>query len=356
MIPEGLPGLIKSKEWHARRRKCIGSSDWAHILSPHNPGEYKWWCLRQLYYEKNAVPHDFPESVSAAAARGIFLEDKVLEMFKIDTGCRWATGKAKRAKYVAPGVLRPEFWVGQPDQRAIFPDESGVFPVEAKTMGIGPFLIYMDNGLSVGHQIQCQHHVGMQGSDMCWLVVGYFGDYLDYQPEPIVRDNEMIDLMVTVGTHFWDDIRTSSTPPDKLPLTKERCGDCPFRRTCLGIGYYEKHVCPIINVSDDADIYKLLLERVKIDEKVKGMKGEKDDINDRIKSLLETKHKDPEEAFCREFKISHKKTLKRNFNKNGLMADEPEIYRKYLDLTPSRTFAPKVTKKSQENWEAKNAE
>ena len=85
MIPEGLPGLIKSGEWHARRRKYIGSSDWSHILAPHNPDEYKWWCIRQLYYEKNAVPHDFPERISAAAARGIFLEDKVLEMFKIDT-------------------------------------------------------------------------------------------------------------------------------------------------------------------------------------------------------------------------------------------------------------------------------
>ena len=195
MIPEGLPGLIKSGEWHARRRKYIGSSDWSHILSPHNPDEYKWWCIRQLYYEKNAVPHDFPESVSAAAARGIFLEDKVLEMFQIDTKCRWAGGKAKKSKHVAPGLLRPEFWVGQPDQRAIFPDETGIFPVEAKTMGIGPLLIYMDNGLSIGHQIQCQHHIGMQGSDICWLAVGYFGDYLDYQPEPIVRDNEMIDLI-----------------------------------------------------------------------------------------------------------------------------------------------------------------
>lgn len=355
MIPDNLPGLHKSEEWHARRRLGIGSSDWSHVLSPADPMEYKYYCQRRLWYEKNGFPHDFPEKLSRAAARGIFLEDKVIELFVLNTGFRRVGGVFKTAKYAAPGILLPEFmYHGQPDLKGKMPETPDrIDPGEVKCMGDNALQYYLDNGLTIGYGVQCQNHVAKTGADLCWFVVGSFGNKLDHQVTSVVRDNDMIAAMVKAGRVFWEEIRTSSTPPDRLELTPERCGGCPFRRRCLGAGYYEKHVYQIQNVSDDKDIYRLLLERDKIIGDINDLEKEKNTINREIKSILQTKHGDLEEGFCREYKISHKKGLKRSFNSDSLMVDEPEIYRKYLDLTPSRTFSPKVTKRSRENWEHK---
>ena len=355
MIPEGLMGLKKTEEWHELRRRGIGSSDWSHVLSPADPKEYKYWCQRQLWYEKNAVPHDFPESFSRAAARGSFLEDKVIEMFVVNTGFKRVGGVFKRVEYAAPGILLPE-WMshGQPDLKGKMPETPDrIDPGEVKCMGDFMHQHYLDNGPTIGHTVQCMNHIARTGADLCWFVVGYFGNYLDHQVAPIARDNEMIAGMVNAGRVFWDEIRTASDPPPRLELTPERCGGCPFRRTCLGVGYYEEHVYKILDISDDDEIYRLLLERDRISSDMSGLKNEKDVINKKIKIMLSVNHNDIEEGFCREYKISHKKGLKRNFDKDSLMADDPETYRKYLNLTPSRTFAPKVTKKSRENWEHK---
>ncbi len=72
MIPD-LPRIRKSKDWHLQRMKGIGGSDWAAILSDHYPHEYKWSCLRRLYYTKKGIKPDFPEKTSRAAQRGTIL-------------------------------------------------------------------------------------------------------------------------------------------------------------------------------------------------------------------------------------------------------------------------------------------
>jgi len=353
VIPDNLPGLHKSAEWHAMRRLGIGSSDWGHVLSPADPLEYKYYCQRRLWYEKNGVPHDFPDQISAAMARGIFLEDKVIELFVLSTGFKRVGGTFKTAEYAAPGILLPDFMhYGQPDLKGKMPETPDrIDPGEVKCMGDRGLNNYLENGVTISYSVQCQNHIAKTGADLCWFVVGSFGNRLDHQAIAIPRDNDMIAAMVDAGSVFWNEIRTHSEPPPRLELTPERCGGCPFRRTCLGAGYYEKHIYQIQNVSDDDEIYHLLTDRDKVNENIKNLKAEKDALSRKIKSLLATKHNDPEEAFCREYKIAHKKELKRKFDKDSMMVNEPEIYRKYLNFVPSRTFASKITKRSRENWE-----
>ena len=76
MVPQ-LPRIVKNEEWHTERMKGIGGSDWAAILSQHHPKDYKWSCLRKLFFTKKGVKPDFPENTSRAAIRGNILEPVV---------------------------------------------------------------------------------------------------------------------------------------------------------------------------------------------------------------------------------------------------------------------------------------
>jgi len=119
MIPD-LPRIRKSNDWHQQRMKGIGGSDWAAILSDHFPNDYKWSCLRKLYYTKKGIKPDFPEKTSRAAMRGSILEPVVAELFKAHTGCTF-TEKIPKAKELYPGKPVPEWWIGNPDYIAVMP-------------------------------------------------------------------------------------------------------------------------------------------------------------------------------------------------------------------------------------------
>lgn len=350
MLPE-IPGLIKDEAWHRRRAAGIGSSDWNHLLAGNDSLEYKYWCVRKLYYEKNMVKPDFPEFPSALAARGTFLEGKVLQMFKIDTKCRYVGGRQKRAKYACPGILLPEYWQSQPDARAKFPERPGeIETVEAKSMGTGMFNHYKEEGISVGYKLQCQAHNAQQGSEMTWLVVGYFGDYLDYQVEPMPRDNEVISKMITIADHFWYTTRMAATPPPRPEITPERCGSCRYRLRCIGKTFVPKGSRPV-DLSKDEELYKILSEVEDLKLEVLVANKKKKVLQELARKLVQESG-DPGAAFCKEILIANKLKFSSSFDRKRLEAEDIHTARRYVVSEARQSFTSKVTKRSQDNWEA----
>lgn len=352
MIPE-LPRIVKNEEWHAERMKGIGGSDWAAILSQQHPQAYKWSCIRKLFYTKKGVKPDFPENTSRAAMRGNILEPVVAELFKTHMGCRY-TDSHPRAKELWPGQKVPGWWIGNPDFIAVMPGDGRLEGLECKTMNSHVWFDFLENGLSESYQIQPQHYIGLTGLSVFHVAV-VWPDGLDFQTEPVPRNEEMLRLMVDAGTWFMEKVLKSDKAPERPPVMKERCGSCVYAKRCLGQAYYKSHEIGLSDLSKDTKLYSLLSQ-------MEHLKSEKKDADKHLKEIEEmaqehivTNHgEDIEHFFCREFETKWMKTLGSRFQKNELLADDPSLapkLKKYTNYFPRRTFSPKITKKSTSRWE-----
>jgi len=351
MIPD-LPRIRKNTDWHKQRMKGIGGSDWAAILSDHYPKEYKWSCLRRLYYTKKGIKPDFPEKTSRAAMRGNILEPVVAELFQAHTGCTF-TGMIPKAKELYPRQPVPEWWIGNPDYIAVMPGDKNLEGLECKTMNSFVWKKFIENGLSTSYQIQPQHYIGLTGLDLFHVAV-VWPDGLEFQTEPVPRSEDMLRLMVDAGEWFMKKILTANKAPAHAPVSEQRCSGCRYAKRCLGMPFYQKHQLDLTDLSADENLYNLLneLEELKAD---KNASKAADALQEQILQYIRTNHGDDIEwFFCREHEVTWKKSMGSRFQKAELLADEPALAQKFLDYTkffPKRTFSRKITKKSLNRWE-----
>jgi len=352
MIPD-LPRIRKSNDWHQQRMKGIGGSDWAAILSDHFPNDYKWSCLRKLYYTNKAIKPDFPEKTSRAPMRGSILEPVVAELFKAHTGCTF-TEKIPKAKELYPGKPVPEWWIGNPDYIAVMPYTNKVEGLECKTMNNFVWKQFIENGLSTSYQIQPQHYIGLTGLDVFHVAV-VWPDGLEFQTEPVPRSEEMLRLMVNAGEWFINKILKMGKAPEHAPVSEQRCSGCIYAKRCLGMSFYQKHQVNLTDLSHDEHLYKLLnqLQELKADKNASKAANE---LQEQITQHIQVNHGDDIEwFFCREHEVTWKKGMGTRFQKAELLADEPALAQKFLDYTkffPKRTFSPKVTKSSRSRWDS----
>ena len=352
MIPD-LLRIRKSKDWHLHRMKGIGGSDWAAILSDHYPNEYKWSCLRRLYYTKKGIKPDFPEKTSRAAKRGNILEPVVAELFQAHTGCSF-TDKIPKATELYPRKPVPEWWIGNPDYIAVMPGDKKLQGLECKTINSFVWKQFIENGLSTSYQIQPQHYIGLTGLDVFHVAV-MWPDGLEFQTEPVPRSEEMLRLMADADEWFMRKILITGKAPEHAPVSEQRCAGCVFARRCLGQSFYEKHVLDLTDLSCDDTLYNMLnqLEELKAD---KNSVKAADKLQEQIKDHIRTNHGDNIEwFFCREHEVAWKKSMGSRLQKDLLLADEPSLAQKlraYTKFFPRRTFTPKITKKSINRWES----
>jgi len=349
MIPE-LPRIQKGEKWHKRRQRGIGGSDWVSILSDQHPDEYKYGCIRRLYYLKRGYEPDFPPEKTKAAMRGNILEPVVAELFKAHTGCRYSRRRPK-VKYIL-SRKRPEWWIGNPDFLPEFPPDWHMEVLECKTMNINVWLKFIEEGLSVGYKLQPQHYMGLTGLDVANVAV-MWPDGLDFQVEVVPRDDNILQLMLTAGDWFMEGVLPLETPPDRPPITEERCGGCVYGERCLGKKYFELHDSEFGDLSSDSELYNIL-------RKIRDAQDEETAAKNRIKVMkqeaakyLMSKYDESEKFFCRELEVSHVKGEGSRFSKNDLLADRPDLTKiiaEYTKRFPQRTLSVKVTKKSTSRW------
>lgn len=346
MIPE-LPRIKKSARWHDKRKKGIGGSDWASILSDQHPEEYKWACIRRLYYSKAGYTPDFLEKSSKGAMRGNILEPVVAELFKAQTGCRY-TRKRPRAKELYHGQPVPARWRFNLDRLAEMPPDWHQEILEIKTMNRDVWFPFLENGLSVGYKLQPQHYMGITGLDVANVAV-MWPDGLDFQIEVVTRDVEILRLMVEAGEWFWSIVEAKKTP-DRPPVTEQRCAGCPFALQCLGKSYYEIHEMSLSDLSRDETLYDLLIELDALKASKKATEKEVERVQEKIqKYIVETHGDDVEQFFCREFEVTWKKGMSSRFQRKELLADRPDLaaaIREHTKFFPTRTFSAKVSKKA----------
>lgn len=354
MLPE-LERTKHSERWHKRRARGSGGSEYHHMLSHGYPQKYKYGCVRRLWFDKKGVKPDYESVTNFKMARGLILEPIVAELFKADTGCRYSRRRPK-AKELWSGQPRPDVWVGNPDRIAIMPPDDDMVVLELKTMSSNMFFKISDNGLPDSHKLQPQHYLGLTGLKLAWVAV-MWPDGLDYVTEPVSRDRNTLELMYDALMWFWGDVMKSSKPPRRPPLTEERCGDCPWRRRCLGEGYYEEHVIKTQELDHDNQLYALLLQREDAKDEAREAEKRKKELDNMIKTYLRENYPEdgPEHFFCRDMEVKYEKKHTSRFDRRAAQSD-PELrekLRKYIQSSPIRSLVPRKTKRAVERWEYK---
>jgi len=351
MIPV-LARIQKSAEWHEERRKGIGGSDWAHILSDQHPLEYKWSCIRKLYYDKRGMTPDFPEMTTKAMMRGNILEPVVAELYLAQTGYKLSKRKP-RAKMLYRGQKVPVWWIGNTDYIVIA--ENGVLKVlECKTMNSHVWFPFIEDGLSVGYKLQPQHYLGLTGLEIADVAV-MWPDGMDFQVEPVPRDEETLKLMVEAGDWFMNHVVKGNNKPQRPPVTESRCAGCPYGRQCLGKAYFDPHDATLHNLSHDETLYAML-------EKEQAAKNAQNVAEKDLEILkMKIQHhlnehigEDVESFFCKEIEVSCPRSMRSRFLREDLLADRPDLaplVKQYTKFYPAQGLTTKVTKKSRERWE-----
>jgi predicted phage-related endonuclease len=351
MIPD-LHRIRKDPEWHSQRMKGIGGSDWAAILSDHFPNDYKWSCMRRLFYEKKGVKPDFQEKTSRAAVRGNILEPVVAELFQAHTGCTF-TREIPRAKELYPGQKIPEWWIGNPDYIAVMPGGK-LEGLECKTMNQNVWFDFIQKGLSTSYQIQPQHYIGLTGLDLFHVAV-MWPDGLEYQTEPVSRSEEMLRLMVDAGEYFIGRVLKEEKAPAHPPVSEQRCAGCMYARRCLGQSYWEQHEASLADLSRDDELYHLLSQIESLKAEKRSAEKALDQVEELAQAHILRNHgEDVEQFFCREFETKWLKAMGTRFQKEELLADDPSLAARFSEYTksfPRRTFSLSITKKSTMRWE-----
>ena len=352
MIPEGI--VSDAIPGGKGRNDILGGSDWSSIISFGSPDLYKYGCLRRLVMEKRGLETDFGRVMSKPAIRGKILEKIVAEFWRVESGCRFVRTRP-RAKELWSGQPLPEWWGGHPDRIFVIPPDKKLKLLECKTMGRSVWFDYRENGLNDGYKLQPQHYMGITGIEESILAV-LWADGIDFFAEPIVRDEETLRLMLEWGNWFWQDVMSSEVLPARQPLTKERCGECPYRRKCLGKGYYEEHVLHEYAFDDDDALYKLLKEHREAQKAESASKKVKEAAAEAVKDYLAEHYadQDPEKVHCREIDVTYGKALASSFKKEDAMAESEEaaeLIRRHTKVSPRRSLKTTQTKKSEERWE-----
>jgi predicted phage-related endonuclease len=353
MLPEGV---VSNRTPGGKGRKDIlGGTDIPHIVSLTEPETYKYQCIRRLWYEKNGVEPDFVFLQTGPMVRGKLMEKIVAEIFQAESGCRFVRTRPK-ADELWPGQPRPNWMWPRPDRVFTLPDEEILRILECKTMSRHKFFDMLENGLPFAYKLQPQYYLGATGLEF-GTIATMWADGVDYIAEDIERDEETIRMIYEIGEWFMNDVVNQPEPPNRLPLTEDRCGGCPFRLKCLGRGYFEEHVLHEVALDEDERLYNMLSELEVLKARQKEVKDERAALQDEIQAYLEEHYDgEPEKIHCREIDVSWKRSYGSRMDKKAVMSEDrkaAQLIQKHTKVYPKRTLKTKVTKKSEEGWEAR---
>lgn len=313
MIP--IPSrIVHDESWHEERKKGIGGSEWPDILSMHYPETYKYNCIRRFWYQKRGIEPDFGRKWEPQLIRGLLLEPIIKELYEArmmeeETDFQFIPGPFLFSDEIVPGEPRRDWWIGNRDDAALVEKRPRI--CEWKSMNGNVFRGYRRDGLPPGYRLQPQHYMALytyEGKPFedADLAV-YSADNSGFEIEPIPRDEETLILMLDAGDHVWKKIVPADEPPDYPPLTKDRCGNCQYRMSCMGPDYYKTHIIKLADLTDDEELFNLLVEYDKARTEASAADKEKKRLRYLLTKHNRLHHSDPEHFFCKKYEVKYEK-------------------------------------------------
>ena len=309
--------------WLAERRLGIGGSDEHHVWS-----EKPYGCARLLWYDKRAVPQDYPEDETAVMQRGTRLEDLVAELYAE------RTGRTVERRGTIVSVEHP--WMRVNVDRVIFdvPGQDGPGVLEVKTHNYWMFRQAKKRGMQTAHILQVNHAL---------LVTGYaWASYAILHPDSwdlihfdVERDDTLIAQMVDAGAAFWRQVEHGPMP-DPLPEIDRRCHTCPWRKTCRGEALLaaalisrEEFLAPL---EQDSSLAELLADY----REARRMADDTAETLDAVKDALRERLGDRQAVECEGTRIYYRPQIAQRVDAAGLRAKYPLVYQDVLKPSESR--------------------
>lgn len=307
------------ESWLESRKNGLGGSDIAAIA-----GLSRWKSPLAVYLEKTGQYEN--NETNEAMQIGTELEDWVAEKFvrefEKDSGNKV---KIQRKNAMLQHSEYP-FMLANID-REIIDKNAGRGILECKTAS-EYMLDEWEDGTEEGrvpdsYMLQVQHYLAVTGYDWAFIAVLIGGNKFRYRYIP--RDEEMIAYLIKIESDFWKLVE-NKTPPaiDGLECTKDLLGKL-----------YPDSKPGSIDLPPEAS--KWLQDREYWKKQVDDAQLRLNEAENQIKNTLG----DNEIGWHGERKVTWKTVLQNRIDSKRLKAEQPEIYKAYVNESKSRRFTVK---------------
>lgn len=209
------------QEWLAERKKGIGGSDVAAVLSE------GYGCPRALFLDKSGVEPDYKhgETTLGLFERGHALEPIIARKFATETGLK--------VRNMPTRVSADRPWMRVNVDRMIHSLDDGMGPgyLECKTANEHVFSNMLQEGMPEHYVLQVQHGLAVTGWKWGHFAVlePYTFRFLHFRYE---RDEKLVAVLMDIEEAFWKQVQAGNIP-DRLPdFNDSRCESCVYRRSC----------------------------------------------------------------------------------------------------------------------------
>ena len=308
-----------TEETRNLRSTGIGGSDIGAIM-----GLSRFRTAYDVFLEKTGQKPDSPDN--AAIHWGNIFEDVVAKEYQAQTG--------RKVQRINQMLRHPDFKfvIGNIDRAVVNPKIQGNVRwkdgrlttdriLECKTANGFTAKLWGEAGTDYipdAYMAQVQWYMlltGCQYADLAVLIGGQ-----DFRTFHINRDEGLIDIMLGEAINFWRNTQAGIAP---APSSAEECAQM-FSRAKTG---------KTIELDEDlADGFKRLSE-------IKTTIAELEEEADTIKTKIMHEMQDAEEATLDGITVCTWKAVSSNrFDSKAFKADQPDLYKQYLNQTQSRRF------------------
>ena len=307
---------ITHEAWLAARRKGIGGSDAAAVV-----GLSRYSSPLDIWLQKTRRKPATPDN--EAMHWGRLLEPVVRAEFVRRTGLT-----VKECPYLMAHKDYP-FMLANVD--GIVSEKDGTKAVlEIKTTNSFTTAKDSEDGLPVAWYCQTQHYLAVTGLSKAYVVVLIGGNKLQWQI--VDRDEETIQTIVALESHFWHEYVLKDVPPP----VDANSGDA------LALLYPTSTESSVVLPAEADELIAQYLEIKKAEDELKAAKAT---CENKLKALL----KDAENGIAPNgYTVSWKSFSQSRLDSTKLKAAHPDIATQFTAIVTGRKFsvtAPKASKK-----------
>jgi putative phage-type endonuclease len=296
---------MTKEQWLEYRKLGIGGSDVSAIA-----GMNRWKSPIEVWMEKTGQLES--KELGEAAYWGTMLEDVVAREYAKRSGLRV---QKRNAILQHP---KHTFMLANVD-RIIHDKDRGRGILECKTTNEYKKGEWEEEKIPEEYAIQVHHYLAVTGLQFARIAVLIGGN--KFEIKDIERDEEIIDHLVKIESDFWQLVQ-SNTPPEM---------DGSSSSTEL-----LKYLYPNSNQSsiELPEAGSMVEEFLMLQEMEKTIGTKKDAVANKIKQMMG----ENENAYTLTHKIGWKSLITNRFDTNGFKAAHKDLYKEFVNETPSRRF------------------
>ena len=298
-------------DWLEWRRRGFGGSDVSGVL-----GMNKWKTPLQIYISKVEPPIE-NEEISEAAEWGNILEPVVRDQFK--------------KKHPELRVRQSHFMWRHPEYDFMVANVDGFLYDETKGWGVleiktsSEYRLKEWEGGNVPEEylLQAQHYLGTLGLEWGWFAVLIGGN--KYREFYFERDDELIDLIISIEKDFWTNHVMAEVPP---AMDGSEASDTLIKKMYPAESVKEKDH----SIALPSEAGKLLEVIDTTKAQIKELEFTKKEAENQLKQLIG----EYQVASFLDREIKWQKIDAKKFDVKTFEAEHPELYEKYLKQSSYR--------------------